>query len=259
VALSADLLRRLITGLGDLYSPVDSADYPARVVSVVTSLLRCDSCSYNQFGPAGPLAWHVQPAGVGAFPDSVGIFRQNLPQHPVLSHQQATGDGQALRISDFLSDRQFRALGLYRDFYRHTDTRYQAAISVPGPRKGLIGIALNRPYRDFTDDEIELLDLLRPHIQQAAIICQALAEPVLVRPGAGEHDPLITVRQARIMKLVAAGHPDKVIGQILGISTRTVNAHLQNIYRTLDVTSRTEALARIAAATPPARLEDLPG
>jgi DNA-binding CsgD family transcriptional regulator len=53
------------------------------------------------------------------------------------------------------------------------------------------------------------------------------------------------------MQLVAAGHPDKVIGQILGISTRTINAHLQNIYRTLDVSSRTEALARLAATTPP--------
>jgi DNA-binding CsgD family transcriptional regulator len=252
MALSADLLRQLISGLGDLYSPVGSADYPARVVTVVTSVLRCDSCSYNQFGPAGPLAWHVQPAGVGAFPDSVGIFQQNLPQHPVLNHQQATGNGQAMRISDFLSDRQFRALGLYRDFYRHTDTRYQAAISVPGPRKGLIGIAVNRPYRDFTDDEIELLDLLRPHIQQAAMICQALGEPVRAPSASpGEHNPLITARQARIMQLVAAGHPDKVIGRNLGISTRTVNAHLQNIYRTLDVTSRTEALARLAAATPP--------
>jgi len=255
MALSADLLRQLITGLGDLYSPVGSADYPARVVTVVTSMLRCDSCSYNQLGPAGPLAWHVQPAGVGAFPDAVVIFHQNLPQHPVLNHQQATGNGQALRISDFLSDRQFRALGLYRDFYRHTDTRYQAAISVPGPRNGLIGIAVNRPHRDFTDDEIELLDLLRPHIQQAAMICEALGERVLALPGPGEHNPLITPRQARIMQLVAAGHPDKVIGQNLGISTRTVNAHLQNIYRTLDVTSRTEALARLAAATPPQRQE----
>jgi GAF domain-containing protein len=182
MALSADLLRQLITGLGDLYSPAGSADYPAHAVSVVASMLRCDSCSYNQFGPAGPLAWHVQPAGIGAFPDAVGIFRQNLPQHPVLNHQQATGNGQALRISDFLSDRQFRALGLYRDFYRHTDTRYQVAIGVPGPRKGLIGIAVNRQHRDFTDDEIELLDLLRPHIQQAAAICQALGEPVLAAP-----------------------------------------------------------------------------
>ena len=33
----------------------------------------------------------------------------------------------------------------------------------------------------------------------------------------------------------------------LGISTRTVHAHLQHAYRTLDVISRTEAVARIRA------------
>lgn len=251
MALSADLLRQLIAGLGDLYRPASSADYPAQVVSVVTSILSCDSCSYNHFGPAGPLAWHIQPAEVGASPHDADMFRQYLPQHPVLNYQRATGDGQARRISDFLSDRQFRGLGLYRDFYRHTATSYQAAISVPGPQHGLIGVAVNRQHRDFTDDETELLDLLRPHIQQATAICQALNEPAAAAPGPGQDGQLITPRQARILQLVAAGYPDKTIAQRLGISTRTVNAHLQNIYRTLDVTSRTEALARLGAISLP--------
>jgi GAF domain-containing protein len=75
------------------------------------------------------------------------------------------------------SDRRFRALGLYRDFYRHAGTSYQAAITVPAPHHGLIGMAVNRQHRDFTDDEAELLNLLRPHIQQAAAISHLLDEP----------------------------------------------------------------------------------
>jgi DNA-binding NarL/FixJ family response regulator len=50
---------------------------------------------------------------------------------------------------------------------------------------------------------------------------------------------------SRILQLVADGHADREVGRILGISTRTVHAHLQRIYRALDVTSRTEALARL--------------
>lgn len=249
MALSADLLRRLITGLADLYSPASSTEYPARVVSVVTGVLRCDSCSYNHFGPAGPLAWHIEPSGVGAFPSAAAAFRQHLPEHPVLTYHQHSGDGRALRISDFLSDRQFRSLALYREFYRHTDTRYQAAITVSGPRDGLIGIAVNRQHRDFTDDEAELLDLLRPHIGQAAALGQLLDEPASAAARPLDGNPLITPRQATILRLIAAGYPDKAIGQALGISTRTVNAHLQNIYRALDVTSRTEALARLGIIT----------
>ena len=45
---------------------------------------------------------------------------------------------------------------------------------------------------------------------------------------------MLTRRQARIVELIAAGHSDRAIGRTLGISTRTVHAHLQNIYRALD-------------------------
>jgi hypothetical protein len=45
----------------------------------------------------------------------------------------------------------------------------------------------------------------------------------------------------------------------LGISTRTVHTHLQHIYRALNVTSRTEALARIRALSVPAGTPGSPG
>jgi DNA-binding NarL/FixJ family response regulator len=63
--------------------------------------------------------------------------------------------------------------------------------------------------------------------------------------GAPDGSEVLTRRQARIVELIAAGHSDRAIGRALGISTRTVHAHLRNIYRALDVTSRTEALARL--------------
>jgi DNA-binding CsgD family transcriptional regulator len=196
VTLSARLLRGLIDGLGDLYSPVTSTHYPARVVGVVTSLLSCDSCSYRHFGPAGLLAWHVEPGEVGAFP-----------------------------------------------------IQHQVAITVPAPREGLIAVAVSRQHGDFTGDEVELFGLLRPHIGHAAAICHLLDEPVPGTACSLQDHPLITSRQARILQFVAAGYPDRAIARALGISTRTVNAHLRNIYRTLEVTSRTEALARVGAVS----------
>jgi DNA-binding NarL/FixJ family response regulator len=49
----------------------------------------------------------------------------------------------------------------------------------------------------------------------------------------------------RILQLVADGQSDRSIARTLGISTRTVHAHLQHAYRALDVSSRTEAVARL--------------
>jgi DNA-binding CsgD family transcriptional regulator len=246
MAISGDVLRQLSDGLAELYAPASAPggmDYAARVVGVTSRLVPADSCSYNHLGGAPSLlAWLIEPADVVAFPDAIEVFQQHLPEHPVLSYYQATGDGQTRRISDFLSDRQFRSLGLYHDFYRRCGVEYQAALGVPAADGGLIGIALNRQRRDFTAEDLELLDLLRTHVGQAAEIA------LLTRPGpdsAGH--PLLTPRQSRILQLVADGQSDRGIARTLGISTRTVQAHLQHTYRALDVTSRTEAIARLRA------------
>ncbi len=257
MAVSNCVLRRLIDALGDLYAPVGSAGYPARVISVVTGLIGADSCSYNEFGGPGGATWRIEPADVGSFPGSAAIFTSHLPEHPVLSYHQSTGDRSARRISDFLSDRQFRALGLYRDFYAPSGVSYQLAASLPGVAGRTIGIALNRHDRDFRDQDRELLDLLRPHIAQAAVIADRLGQPLPAVPLTADGRPLLTPRQSRVMELVAEGSSDRVIGRRLGISTRTVHAHLRQVYQALGVASRTEAVARLAVLGVSAAAEPL--
>jgi DNA-binding CsgD family transcriptional regulator len=249
MAISGGMLRQLSDALAELYAP-GGLDYAARVVKVASGLIPADSCSYNHFsGGLCLLAWLIEPADAGTLPGDFQLFQQHLPEHPLLGHLRATGDGRARRISDFLSDRQFRSLGLYHDYYRRRGVDYQAAIAVPAPGGGQIAVALNRRGHDFSARELELLDLLRIHVGQAAAIVAA-AQPAAAPDSAA--NPLLTPRQARILQLVADGRSDRVIARTLGISTRTVQAHLQQTYRSLDVTSRTEAVARlrVLGATP---------
>ncbi len=246
---SGNLLRRLSDGLAELYAPASApggVDYAARVVNVASRLVSADSCSYNHIG-GGPwlLAWLVEPADAATFPDGGKLLQQHLHEHPVLAYVQATGDGRARRISDFLSDRQFRSLGLYHDFYRRREVDYQAVIAAPAPGGGLIAVALNRQGHDLSSDDLQLLDLLRIHVGQAAAI--ALAHPGPAASPDAAADGLLTRRQAFILQLVADGQTDRGIARALGISTRTVQAHLQHSYRALGVTSRTEAVARLRA------------
>ena len=122
---------------------------------------------------------------------------------------------------------------------------YQLTVTLTGPRCGLIGMALNRRHSDFSDEDRELLNLLRPHIGQAAAIGMLLSEPSPLAPLTQEGTPLLTPRQSRVVQLVSAGYDDQSIGRLLGISPRTVHTHLQHVYRALGVTSRTEALAQL--------------
>jgi DNA-binding CsgD family transcriptional regulator len=245
MALSGTDLRKLVGVLGELYAPDGSSDYPARVIALVSSLIGVGSCSYNHLDGSTALAYEIQPAEVVAFPDSYALFELHLPEHPLLSYVAATGDGSACRVSDIVSDRQFRSLGLYRDFYLPADVDYQMCFMAPHPGGGEIAVALNRKGRDFSAEERDLLELLRPHVAQAAAIAALLSQPVPWSFDESGDRPRLTPRQKRIVQLVADGYADREVGRMLGISTRTVHAHLQHIYRALDVTSRTEALARL--------------
>lgn len=55
---------------------------------------------------------------------------------------------------------------------------------------------------------------------------------------------VLTSRQAEVLALVAEGLSNREIGERLGTSGRTVEVHVSNILRRLDVSSRTEAVVQ---------------
>ena len=57
----------------------------------------------------------------------------------------------------------------------------------------------------------------------------------------------LTRRQAQVLRLLACGKPNRQVAAELGISTATVEKHLEHIYTRLGVSSRTAALARAYA------------
>lgn len=54
----------------------------------------------------------------------------------------------------------------------------------------------------------------------------------------------LTARERDVLGEAARGLTNKAIGQALGISDRTVQGHLRNIFEKLNVTNRTEAVVR---------------
>ncbi len=58
--------------------------------------------------------------------------------------------------------------------------------------------------------------------------------------GPAERSPL-TDRETEVLEMVRNGHPNKIIARRLGISERTVKAHLTNIFQRLGVLDRTQA------------------
>ena len=78
------------------------------------------------------------------------------------------------------------------------------------------------------------------------------AESVFERLGArpdlallhGRTRDRLTERELQVLRLVAAGDTNRAIGEKLGVSERTVDRHVSNIFAKLGVSSRTAATAR---------------
>ncbi len=87
---------------------------------------------------------------------------------------------------------------------------------------------------DFSDRDVQLLTLLRPHLIDVYDRHQE------ERAGA----PQLTLRQWEILRLVAAGLTNGQIGRRLSVSEATVRKHLENTYARLGVTNRTAAVDR---------------
>jgi DNA-binding CsgD family transcriptional regulator len=70
---------------------------------------------------------------------------------------------------------------------------------------------------------------------------------LLVRmPPAAQNGHGLSPREVEIVRLVAEGHPNKVIAAVLDISTWTVCTHVRRVFIKLGVTSRAAMVARMA-------------
>ena len=61
-------------------------------------------------------------------------------------------------------------------------------------------------------------------------------------PAVRTGDAPLTARELEILTHIAKGFSVAEVGELLGISARTVTTHVQHIYRKLEVTSRSEAV-----------------
>lgn len=160
-------LRALLDLLQQLAGACDLETMSLRVLSLLHSLIPCEIITFNEVNPRRRRN-SVKVDPVDALPADVRqYFEPYIPEHPLIGHYERTGDGLAYTLSDFLSQRQFHQLGLYQEFFRRAGVEHQLAVTLPAPASLVVGIALNRARRDFSNRDRLLLNLLRPHLVQA--------------------------------------------------------------------------------------------
>lgn len=96
----------------------------------------------------------------------------------------------------------------------------------------------------------ELINAIRSVFTGESVLHPVIAQKVLSRFASdkGKHEPVqdieISERELEILKLAAKGMSNQDIADSVFVSRRTVQTHLANIFRKMDVSSRTEAVLR---------------
>lgn len=158
----------ILSTVEDIYSVQHIEQFPDHILSIVKKAIPCDLASYNEVNPElTRITSASDPVGVTSEPEVQGVLQQYLHEHPLVNYYARTGDGKSIRLSDFLTQRQFHELGLYNEFYRPLNLDYQMTASIVVGQRSLIGIAISRKWPDFSEKERLMLDLLHPHFVRA--------------------------------------------------------------------------------------------
>lgn len=160
-------LRALLSFLRGLYELRDKEGFIEYLLAALPELIPAHLVSYSEMDTINARSYPRLNRKEFSTKEMFKTFERHMHEHPVLAHNARTGDGRALRMSDFCTRRQFRGLGLYSEFYRQMGTEDQVCMTLSTQARRVIGISLHRDRWNFPERERQLADLLRPHLIQA--------------------------------------------------------------------------------------------
>lgn len=216
--------------------------FPPQVLQALSRLIPSDACvGYQEADVAGTfrvvelvevIGEPIAPAAQAAY-DTVGL------QNPMHCRVQARTH-HALRLSDLLTRDQRRTLAWDALVWRVHGIDDSLRVWLPAAPGRSRSVYVERSGKNYTDRELTLFALLRPHL----VRMQRNAE---ARRRFHAHKEL-TPREAEVLGWIAEGRTNAEIGRLLFISAHTVRKHVEHIFEKLDVHTRTAA-ARYEAAT----------
>ena len=124
--------------------------------------------------------------------DDETLWRVSLEEHPLCQRQQEGHFG-AVKLSDFLTQRELHRTWVYDTWFARLDVEYELEVAIPSPPWHTKTFLFDRTGgRDFTERDRLLLDLLQPHLARiwlAARTRRLLGSALAELDRVDEHDP----------------------------------------------------------------------
>lgn len=165
-------------------------------------------------------------------------FHEHAAAHP-LALRHAKPEGFApMRLSDIATAREVSRLAAI------SGLPHLLSLPLLVSTQEVVAIAVMRSGPDFKRGDVAMATHVQPVIR--ALYCLSVqGRPPHSRPFDSELGSPLTAREFAVLDLLAQGLISAAIARRLGISTSTVNKHIERIYRKLDVHDRVSAVTRI--------------
>jgi DNA-binding CsgD family transcriptional regulator len=224
--LRAGQLQRALDAVLELQQIGELAEFPQRVSQTLRGVIACHHAGYTAVELGSGRATVSADPPESVFDGGPEVFARFAHQNPLLANLARTGETSARRLSDFMTRRELHATELYDYVYRRIPLEYQLGVPLASPRHALgrpdelVGLSLARVERDFTDADLALVDLLRPHL---ASMLERLHELALLRAiaSAGDSDAsrwLVLVEESGVVAWATPAAADALgltVGELL--------------------------------------------
>ena len=191
-SIESDDFMAILDLVAALRTPQCREDLARHIIPQLGKLLGSDITSYNEVNPVSQ-----QVAGF-IYPEEFNLaaltatLQRYMNDHPVIVHKQTGDDGNAMRISDFISQREFHDTGLYQELFRPLGMEFQISMTLPTRRPLIAALVFNRRLSDFSERDRKILNTLRPQLTAAfdtARFTSRLQKRLTRQTGVLEHLP----------------------------------------------------------------------
>jgi DNA-binding NarL/FixJ family response regulator len=163
----------LLSVTSELAALEDGVPFPSHLLGRLGELVGGADVAYNELDRAEERSVSYvssagDPAATGMLTDDQEReFFRVVPGHPVCSRRVATQEWtSALKVSDFLSLRQFQRTEIWTELYREDDINYWIDVGLEPTGARTRMFLFMRGRRDFDERDRLMLDLLQPHLQK---------------------------------------------------------------------------------------------
>ncbi|WP_406127462.1 helix-turn-helix transcriptional regulator [Streptomyces sp. NBC_00989] len=227
-------LRRMADVLAEARQDADGVP-PRSLLFGLQRLVPCDVANFSELDIPTRRSLNDQetPNDEGEC-DMDGYWRWRHQHLQCLRVSSPHSSPETTQMQDFLSVRQLTNLPIYSEFLSPYPCIADIALPTAPGRTRVFQFFREGP-KPFTDHEMTTLTLLAPHLY--AIYREAADRrrtPVRLTP-----------RELDVLRCVARGLSTPQIAEQLAVSRSTVRKHLENSFRSLGVSSRTAAVARV--------------